>query len=113
MSRYVLTDTEIEDLRMTHADIDQKVADHYQMFLVPGHLYLWDQILIAGQGDRVGYDVLMEVPIPPRGIAFNDSGYGEVIVYPDAQGQLHWINFTDPTPEEQQVATEIDRKSVV
>jgi hypothetical protein len=94
MSTRSLSDHEIVDLLNQHPDIDAVVLSHEQMFLVDGHPYQWDQTLIAAQGDTT---YAVPVPIPPRGLALqNDPTYGNVVIFPDAAGVLHFI-ATDNT----------------
>ena len=89
MSTRQLSDHEILDFLSQHADIARAVQQHEQMFLVDGHPLQWDQTLIAAQGDTIH---TMPVPIPPRGLSVTDPTYGGVVVFPDAQGVLHFVS---------------------
>jgi hypothetical protein len=89
MSTRQLSDHEVLDFLSQHSDIASAVQQHEQMFLVDGHPLKWDQISIAAKSDTT---YAMEVPIPPRGVAVNnDPTYGNVIVFPDASGILHFV----------------------
>jgi hypothetical protein len=86
MSTRQLSNPEVFDFLSGHADIQKAVSDHEQMFLVDGHPLQWDQILAAQGG-------MGPVPIPPRGLSVaNDPTYGNVIVFPDASGILHFMS---------------------
>lgn len=85
-----LSDYEIQDLLGRYAQLANLVAQHEQIFGGPNPMAKWDQILIASQGDADQYG--QPVPIPPRGVSFDDVAFGHVIIYPDAAGVLRFIS---------------------
>jgi hypothetical protein len=90
MSSRALSDHEVFDFLSQHQDIAAKVQQHEQLFLNEGHPFTWDQTVIAAQGDTT---YAVAVPIPPRGLSVKDDpSYGDVIVFPDAAGVLHFIS---------------------
>lgn len=102
MSSRPLSDYEIQDLLGRYAQLANLVAQHEQLFGGPDPLAKWDQVVIAAQGDTDTYG--QPVPIPPRGVSFDDASYGHVIVYPDAAGVLHYIATDNAS-----LATEIQK----
>lgn len=99
MSTRQLSDHEVFDFLAGHSDVAQAVSQHEQMFLVDGHPYKWDQTLshqtLTGIDGVLSLDV--DVPIPPPGLAVKgDPTYGNVVVFPDALGILHFV-ATDNT----------------
>ena len=89
MSTRQLSDPEVFDFLTHHQDIADDVRQHEQLFLVDGHLLTWDQTLVAAQGDTA---YAVPVPVPPRGLSVKDDPtYGNVVVFPDASGILHFV----------------------
>lgn len=84
-----LTAAEISDLLDRSPDLAARVSTH--------------NALIKPQWDQ-GSMQEWNLPIPTRGYSLTDSKYGQVIVFPDAKGNLHFNGFVGGT-----VGAEIDK----
>ncbi len=96
MATRPLSDHEIFEFLANIPQAASAVQRHEQAFLVENHPYVWDQtvsnhILVTITGDTL----LQDLPIPPRGLAFDDATYGHVIIFPDAKGILHFTATTN------------------
>lgn len=67
-----------------HPDVNDLVLLHESIFSPIGGDATWSQL--AGDYSAYGH----ELPIPPRGLAIQDSEFGNVVIFPDAEGVLHY-----------------------
>lgn len=74
-----LQPAEISDLLNRHFDLQQQVSRH-RSIVASGS---WDQI-------RMNESVFAGLPIPTKGRLVRDDKYGNVVVFPDAGGNLHY-----------------------
>lgn len=74
-----LTASEIDDLLARQFGLYAKVLAHQKIV----HDGNWHQ----------GAQVEWNLPIPTRGVAVLDDAYGQVVVFPDASGVLHYNAF--------------------
>jgi hypothetical protein len=75
-----LTQPEIEDLLARNFALAGWVTAHEVLFSTPGS---WDQV-------RFGSPDFANLPIPPAGRIVRDDKYGNVLIFPDASGKLHY-----------------------
>lgn len=82
MSARPLSNYEVESFLSRHTEIRRAVAEHEAEFGYNGWRQ-YDQILAT---QEEGW-----LPIPPRGLATADTSFGNVVVFPDAKGILHYV----------------------
>jgi hypothetical protein len=81
MATRELSNLEVVQVLGDHTDIATLVQQHENLFGYRGS-QKWNQILLAQS---------TSIPVPPRGLTFDDAYYGHVIVFPDASGVLHFV----------------------
>ena len=80
-----LTAGEVSDLLNRNFDLQAKVLAH-------------GRIVDSGQWDQIGMNesVFERLPIPTKGLAFQDDKFGVVVVFPDAKGELYFSGEGSP-----------------
>jgi hypothetical protein len=81
MSQRELTTTEVLGLLARHFDLAAKVALHKKI-VADGN---WTQRI-----NDISVTVAGALPIPPWGLHVRDDVYGDVVIFPDTRGDLHY-----------------------
>lgn len=88
-----LSDTEVWDLLHRHPEVASKVSAHEAYVQDFG----WDQTELT-KGGIWGKPTTVILPIPVDGLTFKDDVYGNVVIFPDAQGVLRYDGNVEQVP---------------
>jgi hypothetical protein len=83
-----LTGEEVARLLDRNPDIESRVLQHRNLFVGTGQ---WDQV-------RMNEANYPNLPVPAKGLHFNDTEFGSVIVAVEADGDLRFIGNVGTVP---------------
>lgn len=92
MQTYEMTSDQVDQFLTRTPSAKNAVLEHNALVA----LGIWGQAVEGSIWDNE-LGIYLPAPIPADGLRFNDSRFGPVVIFPDANGSLHFLTETPGT----------------